>query len=100
MAPTLRSPQGNTITVPTAAVEFYTAKGWMVAGGTPVPEIVVADVEESVDDVPTASWSLKQLTEFAERARIDLGGATKKQDVLAAIVEGNILDIEEDVDGV
>jgi len=103
MSPTMRSSQGNTITVPKAAVEFYTSKGWQVAGPTRPPESAPEIPEEVLQGtpagVPEDSWTVKQLTDLAERESIDLGTATKKADVLAAISAGKKLVDDEDAVG-
>jgi hypothetical protein len=38
------------------------------------------------EGAPAAKWTTKQLTAFAEANGIDLGGATKKDDILAILV--------------
>jgi hypothetical protein len=41
------------------------------------------------DGVPTESWTVAQMVDYASREEISLGGATKKADILAAITAAN-----------
>ena len=38
---------------------------------------------------PTADWTVAQLTEFASTNDVDLGGATKKDDILAVLTNSS-----------
>jgi hypothetical protein len=56
----------------------------MLAGETaPVEEI--AEEGPPVEGVPTESWKNDEIKAWAEAQGVDLGGATKKADMLAAI---------------
>jgi hypothetical protein len=79
---TLTHPKGRTVVVPDETVDYYTSKGWVVPGKAEKNE---AETVEIPDGEPSEDWSAKQLDAFAERAGIDLGGATKKADKVAAI---------------
>lgn len=41
------------------------------------------------DRAPDESWTVAQLVDYASREEINLGGATKKADILAAITAAN-----------
>jgi hypothetical protein len=47
----------------------------------PTPEAEPAGPEGE----PSEAWTVAQLTDYAKREEIDLGGATKKADILSAI---------------
>lgn len=86
MAPTLQHPKGARVTVPDETVDFYTSKGWTVAGA--VPDTDPAPVDPPVvipEGDPVEAWKNDQIEAFAAREGIDLGDATKKADMLAAI---------------
>jgi GH25 family lysozyme M1 (1,4-beta-N-acetylmuramidase) len=77
----LTHPKGRTVEVPDESKGYYLSKGWAV-------DVVMAEEVEGIDipdGDPSEDWSAKQLDAFAERAGIDLGGATKKADKVAAI---------------
>lgn len=57
---------------------YLTAAGVRDANGDLIPEPEAAER-------PDASWTLRELREYAERRGIDLGDATKKADVLAIL---------------
>lgn len=72
----LTHPKGQTVDVPDETVEYYTSKGW------------TADVEPPTvipEGDPSEDWTVKELDAYAEREGIDLAGATKKADKVAAI---------------
>ena len=48
-----------------------------------------APASEPTPDAPDESWTVVQLVDYANREEIDLGGATKKADILAAITAAN-----------
>ncbi|MGW9021268.1 hypothetical protein ACWGOE_07290 [Leucobacter chromiiresistens] len=65
----------------TAAPATAAAEAPVPAGGAPSPaDLSVADVER-----PSAEWTAEQLSEFAAEHDIELGGATKQPEILAAI---------------
>jgi hypothetical protein len=76
---TLTHPKGQSVTVPDAAEAYYLDKGWTHAGSAPV-------VEEST--TPDKSWKNDDLVTYAAEHNIELDGATKKDDLLAAIATG------------
>jgi hypothetical protein len=50
------------------------------------PEDQPADApEDQPEGEPSDSWTVAQLTDYAKREEIDLGGATRKADILSAI---------------
>lgn len=66
----------------------------LLAEGDDLPEWAVGQVGdhalagdgvEDVDGVPVPSWTKAQLSAFADENEIDLGGATTKAEILAAI---------------
>ena len=61
--------------IPAAAADHYTAPG-----ATPAAP--------AVDDEPTEEWKNADIEAWANDHGIDLAGATKKADMLAAIKEG------------
>jgi hypothetical protein len=67
--------------------DFYLKHGWVVAGTAPAEpdsdELVIPDGD------PDKSWKNEVLVAYAEREGIDLDGATKKDDLLAAIAKGD-----------
>jgi len=81
MAPTLTHPRGRTVTVPKGSVEYYTSKGWSVAGKA-AEAAPVSGIPEGPFDT---SWTIKQLTAYAEREQVDLEGATKKDEILLTL---------------
>lgn len=93
---TLKHPgKGRTVVVPDGTVGYYTEHGWEVVDGTPVPESTPQGPES---EGPSKSWKVDQLKAYAEEHGIDLGGATKKDDLLSAI-EAAAAASAEDEDG-
>lgn len=83
---TLTHPKGRTVIVPDETAPYYLAHGWFVPGTQPVTdsdEVVIPDGD------PEKTWTNPQLVAYAEREGIDLDGATKKDDLLAAIAKGD-----------
>jgi len=74
-------PKGQTVTVPAETEAYYLDKGWTRAGTKPVEP-----TPESVG--PDKSWKNEDLVTYAAEHSIDLDGATKKDDLLAAIAVG------------
>ncbi|MFJ4038207.1 hypothetical protein ACIPVB_08965 [Microbacterium sp. NPDC090007] len=64
------------VNVPDEQVKFYMHHGW-------VPDVVVAS--EIPEGTPSVDWTAKELDAYAADRGIDLGGATKKADKVAAI---------------
>lgn len=79
MTTTLTHPKGRSVTVPDETVESYTKFGWTVAGSAPVETVEVPDGD------PTGDWKVAQLKAYAESNGVDLGDATKKDDILAVL---------------
>ena len=71
----LKHAQGRAVDVPEDQIEAYTSLGWEKVVGEP-------DTHESV---PSKSWKVDALNEYAEEHGIDLGSASKKDEILAAI---------------
>jgi hypothetical protein len=74
--------EGNTYTAPVAPTEPPTA--WP----TPMPTAPPADSAVTADypaGVPDESWTVAQMRDYADDNDINLHGATKKADILAAI---------------
>lgn len=82
--PALTHLKGRSVTVPDEAVDFYTARGWFVAGTEP-KSTKSADPVVVPDGDPEKAWNHAQLDAYAEREGIDFGDATNKEDKLAAI---------------
>lgn len=84
---TLKHPKsGRTITVPADTADFYTKHGWVVPGKaeeTPQESAPVVVPEGE----PAEAWKNAEIAAYAERESIDLGGATVKADMLAAIAD-------------
>lgn len=82
MSPTLQHPKsGRKVTVPADTADFYKKHGWVAPGtATEAPAAVAVP-----DGEPTGDWKVADITAYAERESLDLGGATKKADMLAAI---------------
>lgn len=77
MSITLKHPgKGRTVVVPDNVAESYISQGWVVPG-SPAPA--------EQDSAPSKSWKVDELKAYAEENSIDLGGATKKADILTAI---------------
>jgi len=71
--------KGRVVDVPEAKVDYFLNRGWAV-------DVVVAEPDVAIPEGdPSDEWTVKQLGAFAEREGIDLAGATKKADVVAAI---------------
>lgn len=69
--------------VPVEVSDYYQK---MVRGETEEePEEGPAEEESAVEDVPTEKWANPDIKAWAEAHGVDLGGATKKADMLAAI---------------
>jgi hypothetical protein len=85
---TLTHPKGRTVVVPDETVEYYTSKGWSVAG----QEAKAAKSSDGPvvipDGDPSEEWSNKQLDAYAEREGLDFAGVKNKGDRLTAIAEG------------
>lgn len=45
--------------------------------------------DDQPEGEPSDSWTVAQLTDYAKREEIDLGGATRKADILAAIQDAS-----------
>ncbi|CAD5999271.1 hypothetical protein [Agreia sp. COWG] len=87
---TLTHPKGRTVTVPDEVASTYLENGWSVAGKEPESSTAGAsDTGAAPDDlVPTDKWTNERLEAHALEQKIDLGGATRKADLLAAIAAG------------
>lgn len=71
---------GRTVTVPADATGYYEGLGWVAPGSAPSePPVTVPDGEPSTD------WKVAEITAYVERESLDVGDATKKADLLAAI---------------
>lgn len=84
-------PKGQTVTVPAETEAYYLDKGWTRAGtkpDEPTPESVT----------PDKSWKNEDLVTYAAEHSIDLGGATKKDDLLAAIAAGKPVEPAPQID--
>jgi len=69
--PTFKSVYGTaTAEVDDANVDAYIAAGWQLV---------------EPEELPRKAWKVGELVAYAEQHSIDLGDATKKDDVLAAI---------------
>jgi hypothetical protein len=79
MAPLYVNPDGSTVNVSgTEAIARYEA--------SPVHSLAVAEVAPAFPEgEPAKAWTVTQLTAWAAEHAVDLGGATKKDDILAAI---------------
>lgn len=53
------------------------------------------DGTEPLSDVPDKSWKVAALKAYAEEHEIDLGAATKKDDILAVIAAADVTDEPE-----
>jgi len=75
--------KGRTIVVPDDAVDHYIERGWtspeMFPDGVPL---------ELPDGEPSDKWTNPQLVAYAGVHGIDLAGATKKADLLVAVLPG------------
>lgn len=69
-------PQGAVREIPEAEVESYLVLGWQIAAEQPAPE------------QPSMSWRRDELVAYAAAYDIDLGSATTKAQILAAIEAG------------
>lgn len=86
MSPTLQHPKsGRTVMVPDDAADFYKEHGWVIPGRAPEKPAEQPDEVVIPEGDPAKAWKVSELTAYAEREGIDLGEATKKDDVLAAI---------------
>ena len=45
--------------------------------------------DDAPEGEPSDSWTVAELTDYAKREEIDLGGATRKADILAAIQDAS-----------
>lgn len=79
MASLKHSKSGQTVIVPDGAVDYYTSKGWVVAGAA------AAEPVTDFEGAPSKDWKNDQIVAYAQREGIDLGDATKKNDMLAVI---------------
>lgn len=88
---TLTHPKGRTVVVPDETVEYYTSKGWSVAGEKPAKQAAPAKAKggnvQIPEGDPSKDWTNAQLDAFAAREGIDLDGAKNKGDRLTAIAE-------------
>jgi len=84
--------KGQTVTVPDTAEAYYLDKGWTRAGAEETAPAVPGPA------TPDESWKNGDLEAYAAEHRIDLEGATKKADLLAAIAAAKPLP-EADPDG-
>ncbi|MEV6555875.1 hypothetical protein AB0M22_09175 [Nocardia sp. NPDC051756] len=65
-----------------------TVPGWAVKKiSNPAVWATETESDTEPDDEPSESWTVAQLRAHAERREIDLGDATKKADILAAITD-------------
>ena len=71
----LKHAQGRVVDVPEDQVERYTALGWAPAENEPDPEA----------GEPSKAWKVDALRAYAAEHDIDLGAATKKDEILAVI---------------
>ena len=94
---TLTHPKGRTVTVPDDTADFYIKNGWSVAGTEAAPD--AAESEAADDLTPTDKWTNEKLEAYALEHKIDLDGATKKADLLAAIAVGKKIEDKGDGDG-
>jgi len=53
------------------------------------PAVWADDSAAAADSEPSESWTVPQLRAYAEERQIDLGDATKKADILAALTEAD-----------
>jgi len=77
--------RGTRIRVAASDLDKYRRQGYQSAGA-PASAAPVGDPDES--------WTLAQLNTYANQNNVDLGGATRKADVLDALLESQ-LDNEE-----
>ncbi|WP_404474833.1 hypothetical protein [Microbacterium aerolatum] len=90
MSITLKHPgKGRTVVVPDAVAESYISQGWVVPG-SPAPA--------EQDSAPSKSWKVDELKAYADENGIDLGDATKKADILAAIETAASSEEDDDAD--
>lgn len=66
-----------------------TAREAGLLDGEAAPEPVPDAPAAAPEGAPSDAWTVAQLTDYAKREEIDLGGATKKADILAAIQAAN-----------
>lgn len=90
---TLKHPKsGRTVTVPADTADFYKEHGWVVPG-TSAEEQAAGQAPAQADAViipdgePVEEWKAKEITAWAERESLDLGGASTKAEMIAAIAE-------------
>ncbi|WP_024356686.1 hypothetical protein [Leucobacter chironomi] len=72
----LKHAQGRIVDVPENLAEGYIALGWEKVSGSP---------DTSEPTAPSKSWKVDALKAYATEHGIDLGAASKKDDILAAI---------------
>jgi hypothetical protein len=90
---TLTHPKGRSVVVPDETVDYYTSKGWAVADSPAEDPAASAKAAE-----PDKSWKNDELVAYAAEHGIDLGGATKKADLLTAIAAGVKVDSSDESD--
>lgn len=77
--PQMKHPHRDDVAViPDALEEQYAAKGW-------TPVTAAAPAVEVPDGEPSESWTVAQLEAYAAANGVDLAGASRKADILAAI---------------
>lgn len=54
-------------------------------GGPVEPVETAAPLEDAAEELPNSTWTVAELKAYAYENKIDLGTATKKADILAAI---------------
>lgn len=74
----LKHAQGRVVDVPENLVDSYTSLGWEPLDGE-------SGETSGTPTAPSKSWKVDELTAYATEHGIDLGGATKKADILAVI---------------
>lgn len=84
----LQHPQGRVVDVPENIAEGYLSLGWEPADGEPATEITA----------PSKSWKVDELKAYAAEHGIDLGTASKKDEILA-VIEAATSPEEEPADG-
>ena len=86
---TLTHPKGRSVVVPDDTVEYYTSKGWSVAGQEPKASDAPVVIP---DGAPSEEWTNAQLDAYAEREGVDFAGVKNKADRMTAIAESRKVD--------
>lgn len=97
---TLTHPKGRTVIVPDETVDYYTSKGWSVAGEKPAKESTSTKSDGGPvvipEGDPSKDWTNPQLDAYAEREGLDFAGVKNKGDRLKAIAEGRNVQADGD----